>query len=70
MNSLIYELLAALVLVICAVAAGIAKVVTAMHPGESADAVTVQANRMQHRQSKAQRRDCKRCAPCSVALYA
>ncbi|MFD9427382.1 MULTISPECIES: hypothetical protein [unclassified Streptomyces] len=77
MNGLIQELLAlgvplwlvypllltvALVLVIRTAASGIAEVVRATHPGESADAVTMQANRIRHRQWKARRRDGNRRA--------
>lgn len=51
-----------LVLLIRTIAAGIATVIKAMHPGESADAVKMQANRIQHRQWKAQRRDWNRRA--------
>ncbi|MFC9856111.1 MULTISPECIES: hypothetical protein [unclassified Streptomyces] len=77
MNGLIQELLAlgvplwlvypllltvALVLVIRTAASGIAEVVRATHPGESADAVAMQANRIRHRQWKARRRDGNRQA--------
>jgi hypothetical protein len=55
-------LLTALILVIRAVATAAATVIKAMHPGESADAVQMQANRIQHRQWKAQRRDINRRA--------
>ena len=44
------------------IAAGIATVIKAMHPGDSADAVAMQTNRIQHRQWKAQRRDRNRHA--------
>ncbi|MGW7559757.1 hypothetical protein [Streptomyces sp. NPDC054757] len=56
---LVYPLLltTALLLLIRASAVAIAKVIEAMHPGASADAVRMQANRIQHRQWKAQRRD-------------
>ncbi|MFH8607825.1 hypothetical protein ACH4D5_10095 [Streptomyces sp. NPDC018029] len=72
MNGLISELIAAgipmglafplllilaLVMLIRAGAAAVAKVIKAMHPGESADAVAMQANRIRHRQWKLQRRD-------------
>ncbi|CDR18111.1 hypothetical protein [Streptomyces iranensis] len=54
-----------LIVLIRTIAAAIAIVVKAMHPGESADAVTMQANRIQHRQWKAQRRDWNRRARAS-----
>lgn len=72
MNGLIFDLVALdaplkvvlplllftmLIVLIRSIAAAIATVVKAMHPGESADAVTMQANRIQYRQWKAQRRD-------------
>lgn len=54
-----------LVVLIRTIAAAIATVVKAMHPGESADAVTMQANRIQYRQWRAQRRDWNRRARAS-----
>ncbi|MFE2693695.1 hypothetical protein [Streptomyces mirabilis] len=57
-----FLLLAVLILVVRAVATAAATVIKAMHPGESADAVRMQANRIQHRQWKAQRRDVNRRA--------
>lgn len=55
-------LLMTLILLIRAVATGIATVVKAMHPGDSSDAVQMQVNRIQHRQFKARRRDANRRA--------
>jgi hypothetical protein len=55
-------LLMALILLIRAVADGIATVVKAIHPGDSSDAVQMQVNRIQHRQFKARRRDANRRA--------
>jgi len=80
MNGLISDLIAAgapmkvvlplilfgmLILLIRTIAAGIATVIKAMHPGESADAVKMHANRIQHRQWKAQHRDWNRRARAS-----
>ncbi|QKZ23817.1 hypothetical protein [Streptomyces chartreusis] len=77
MNGLISDLVAAgapmkvvlplllFMMLIRTIAAAIAKVAKAMHPGESSDAVTMQENRIQHRQWKAQRRDWNRRARAS-----
>ncbi|MCZ4608853.1 hypothetical protein [Streptomyces sp. Lzd4kr] len=54
-----------LIVLIRTIAAAIATVVKAMQPGESADAVTMQANRIRYRQWKAQRRDWNRRARAS-----
>ncbi|MEU1259618.1 hypothetical protein ABZ445_40710 [Streptomyces chartreusis] len=54
-----------LIVLIRTIAAAIATVVKAMHPGVSADAVTMQANRIHYRQWKAQRRDWNRRARAS-----
>ncbi|MFF0767019.1 hypothetical protein ACFYWH_44720 [Streptomyces sp. NPDC003737] len=80
MNGLISDLIAAgapmkvvlpllvfalLIVLIRTIAAAIATVIKAIHPGESADAVAMQTNRIQHRQWKAQRRDWNRRARAS-----
>ncbi|MFE5731451.1 hypothetical protein ACFQ7A_11190 [Streptomyces sp. NPDC056528] len=77
MNGLIAELLAqgaswyvalpllllmSLIVLVRTLAAGIAVVLKAMHPGDSADAVRMQADRIRHRQFKARRRDGNRRA--------
>ncbi|MGW6261525.1 hypothetical protein [Streptomyces sp. NPDC055085] len=80
MNGLLSDLLAAgapmdvvlpllllmmLIVLIRTIAAAIATVAKALHPGESADVVAMQANRIRHRQWKAQRRDMNRRARAS-----
>ncbi|MFF5637465.1 hypothetical protein [Streptomyces sp. NPDC012825] len=55
-------LLMSLIVLIRTLAAGIAVVLKAVHPGDSADAVRMQADRIRHRQFKARRRDGNRRA--------
>lgn len=54
-------LLAVILFIRCAASAA-ATVIKATHPGDSADAVKMQENRLHHRQWKAQRRDSNRRA--------